>query len=114
MQSAHIPVSIREDSGSTFVAEYRSLNYKVDSFNEVENMLLHGVVTGSRVNGPGVRAVVYFQGCSLGCPQCWNPKTHRFSGAERGVAEIVDCVVRSHGARPLDGVTFSGGEPMQI
>ena len=30
----------------------------------------------SLVNGPGKRAVVWVQGCSLGCPGCFNPQTH--------------------------------------
>jgi anaerobic ribonucleoside-triphosphate reductase activating protein len=76
-------------------------------------MLIHGLVMGSRVNGPGLRAVVYFQGCTLGCRNCWNPDTHSFSGAERSVTEIANSVTLAHEARPLDGVTFSGGEPMQ-
>jgi anaerobic ribonucleoside-triphosphate reductase activating protein len=78
-------------------------------------MIIHGLIMGSRVNGPGVRAVIYFQGCTLGCRHCWNPDTHRFSGAERrrSAAEIADSVIVAHEACPLDGVTFSGGEPMQ-
>jgi pyruvate-formate lyase-activating enzyme len=43
-------------------------------------MLLHAFVSGSRVNGPGLRAVVYFQGCSLRCRNCWNLETHAFTG----------------------------------
>jgi anaerobic ribonucleoside-triphosphate reductase activating protein len=76
-------------------------------------MLIHGLVIGSRVNGPGLRAVIYFQGCTLGCRNCWNPATHSFSGPERSVTEIANSVMLAHEARPLDGVTFSGGEPMQ-
>jgi len=76
-------------------------------------MLIHGVITASRVNGPGQRAVVYFQGCTLSCPGCWNPRTHSFTGTERSAAEIADWVLLAHEAGPLDGVTFSGGEPMQ-
>ncbi len=76
-------------------------------------MLIHSLVTGSRVNGPGLRAVVYFQGCTLGCRKCWNPETHSFTGAERSVAEMADSVNFAHKERALDGVTFSGGEPMQ-
>jgi anaerobic ribonucleoside-triphosphate reductase activating protein len=76
-------------------------------------MLIHGFVSGSRVNGPGLRAVVYFQGCTLGCRNCWNPATHTFAGQERSVAEVTDLVVAAHQERPLEGVTFSGGEPMQ-
>ena len=33
-------------------------------------MLLHALIPASRANGPGLRAVVFFQGCSLGCPKC--------------------------------------------
>lgn len=76
-------------------------------------MLIHGLVMGSRVNGPGVRAVIYFQGCTLGCRNCWNPDTHSFSSTERSIAEIANSVMLAHEARPLDGLTFSGGEPMQ-
>jgi len=76
-------------------------------------MLIHSFVSGSRVNGPGRRAVVYFQGCTLGCRDCWNPETHAFAGKERSITEIADFVVSTHQERPLEGVTFSGGEPMQ-
>ncbi|HET9215776.1 MAG TPA: 4Fe-4S single cluster domain-containing protein [Terriglobia bacterium] len=76
-------------------------------------MLIHGLVTGSRVNGPGLRAVVYFQGCTLSCRFCWNKDTHTFSGEQRSVDDVAHSVVCAHHERPLDGVTFSGGEPMQ-
>ena len=76
-------------------------------------MLIHGLVNGSRVNGPGLRAVIYFQGCTLGCRDCWNPESHAFAGEERASAEVANWVVSAHEERPLDGVTFSGGEPMQ-
>jgi len=76
-------------------------------------MLIHGRLSGSRVNGPGLRALIYFQGCTLGCRDCWNPESHSFAGEERASAEIANWVVSAHQERPLDGVTFSGGEPMQ-
>jgi anaerobic ribonucleoside-triphosphate reductase activating protein len=76
-------------------------------------MLIHGFVAHSRVNGPGVRAVVYLQGCNLGCASCWNPATHSFTGLSRGAQDIAEQVAAAHRARVIDGVTFSGGEPMQ-
>ena len=76
-------------------------------------MLIHGFVSGSRVNGPGLRAVVYFQGCTLGCRDCWNPETHAFAGKDRSIAEAADLVVSADEECALEGVTFSGGEPMQ-
>lgn len=76
-------------------------------------MLIHGFVGASRVNGPGLRAVVYFQGCSLGCRSCWNPKSHPFIGDEHSVEEVAGWVLSANLDTALDGVTFSGGEPMQ-
>ena len=76
-------------------------------------MLIHGFVAHSQVNGPGVRAVVYFQGCNLGCASCWNPATHAFTGLSREAQEVAEQVAAAHRTLVIDGVTFSGGEPMQ-
>jgi anaerobic ribonucleoside-triphosphate reductase activating protein len=76
-------------------------------------MLIHGFVRGSRVNGPGLRAVVYFQGCTLGCRSCWNAESHPFIGEEWSIAQATDLVLCAYEERRLEGVTFSGGEPMQ-
>ena len=76
-------------------------------------MLLHALIPASRANGPGIRAVVFFQGCSIGCPKCWNPSTHQFLGTEVTVDVAVQEVLRAHQEYTLEGVTFSGGEPMQ-
>ncbi|HEX8107935.1 MAG TPA: 4Fe-4S cluster-binding domain-containing protein, partial [Kofleriaceae bacterium] len=37
---------------------------------------IHAFEPRSRANGPGARFVVWFQGCTLGCPGCFNPTTH--------------------------------------
>lgn len=74
------------------------------------NMLIHAIITHSRVNGPGVRSVVYFQGCDLGCDGCWNPTAHAFIGTEQSPEDLAAQILRVAG---IDGVTFSGGEPMQ-
>jgi anaerobic ribonucleoside-triphosphate reductase activating protein len=76
-------------------------------------MLIHGFVAHSRVNGPGLRAVVYFQGCNLDCAACWNPATHAFAGPPRGLEDVAKQVAVARRTHPIDGVTFSGGEPMQ-
>jgi anaerobic ribonucleoside-triphosphate reductase activating protein len=73
---------------------------------------LHSSLPHSRANGPGARAVVWVQSCSLGCPGCFNPQTHSPTGGElvgvddlfRRVAELQD---------RIEGVTVSGGEPLQ-
>ncbi len=76
-------------------------------------MLLYALIPASRANGLGLRAVVFFQGCTLGCPGCWNPKTHPFRGAEVAAEEVAQQVLRAHAEHSLEGITFSGGEPMQ-
>jgi len=76
-------------------------------------MLLHAFIPASRANGPGSRAVVFFQGCSIGCVGCWNPNSHQFHGTEITDDDVVQQVLRAHQEHTLQGVTFSGGEPMQ-
>ena len=74
-------------------------------------MQVHRLLSNSGVNGPGRRAVVWFQGCTLACPGCWNPATHAFGmGTDRSVQDVGDWIL----AYPeIEGVTFSGGEPFQ-
>jgi anaerobic ribonucleoside-triphosphate reductase activating protein len=76
-------------------------------------MLLHGFIPASRANGPGLRAVVFFQGCTLACRGCFNPETHPFAGTEVIVDAVADKVLRAQKEHGVEGVTFSGGEPMQ-
>lgn len=73
---------------------------------------LAGFAEDSRVNGPGRRIVLWVQGCTLGCPGCFNPGTHAAGGAIIEIAELAD---RIEAARRPDtvGLTFSGGEPFQ-
>jgi anaerobic ribonucleoside-triphosphate reductase activating protein len=75
-------------------------------------ILLHAVLPRTRANGPGVRAAVWFQGCSLGCAGCFNPATHEVGdGAGTPVAELVDRILAE--ADAIEGVTISGGEPFE-
>lgn len=73
---------------------------------------LNAFLPRSRANGPGVRAVVWVQGCSLGCPGCFNPESHAFNVGER--VSVTDLVRRIQGLEgSIEGVTISGGEPFQ-
>ena len=76
-------------------------------------MLLHALIPASRANGPGLRAVVFFQGCTLRCRGCWNPASHPFRGSEMTVDAVANEVLQARTEHSLEGVTFSGGEPMQ-
>lgn len=65
----------------------------------------------SMVNGPGVRAVVWAQGCSLNCPGCFNPHTHPH---ERRHLYYPQALGRHLASIPgTDGITISGGEPFE-
>ncbi|HXG10502.1 MAG TPA: 4Fe-4S single cluster domain-containing protein [Gemmataceae bacterium] len=73
---------------------------------------VHAFVPFSRANGPGLRAVLWVQGCSLGCPGCYNPQTHPLSGGQLiPVAELFRRIADL--ANQIEGVTISGGEPLQ-
>jgi anaerobic ribonucleoside-triphosphate reductase activating protein len=76
-------------------------------------MLLHALMPTSRANGPGLRTVVFFQGCKLHCVGCWNPNSHSFHGEDIEFEDIVQEVLQAHAEHSLEGITFSGGEPMQ-
>lgn len=74
-------------------------------------MLIMGLNKCSSVNGPGLRAVIHFQGCSLGCKGCFNPQSHVFHEKQRiSIGEIKDWIKN---LTDVEGITFSGGEPMQ-
>ena len=45
-----------------------------------DKIRIAGVVRESIVDGPGLRFVVFCQGCPHGCPGCHNEATHDFSG----------------------------------
>jgi anaerobic ribonucleoside-triphosphate reductase activating protein len=70
---------------------------------------LAGITRESVVDGPGIRVVIYAQGCPHGCPGCQNPKTHDPRKGQLFDARQVIQMIRRV---PLaQGVTFSGGEP---
>ena len=74
---------------------------------------VHRFLPHSRANGPGARAVLWCQGCTLGCPGCFNPTTHDAAG---GRAAPLDDLVReltSAAATGIEGLSLSGGEPLQ-
>lgn len=65
------------------------------------------------VDGPGLRCVVFAQGCPLRCAYCHNPETWPFAGGEeRGTDELVAKIERMHPYIKNGGVTLSGGEPL--
>jgi anaerobic ribonucleoside-triphosphate reductase activating protein len=75
---------------------------------------MHAFLPESRANGPGTRAVVWFQGCNLHCPGCFNPDSHDPAvGRAADVDEVVNWIKALDAAGRIEGVTVSGGEPLQ-
>ena len=65
----------------------------------------------SRANGPGVRAVIWVQGCTIGCPGCYNAFTHPHEKRTLVTPEAIAKWVSS--LEGIEGVSFSGGEPFE-
>ena len=62
------------------------------------------------VDGPGLRTVVFFQGCKKACKGCHNPKTWSLSsGIRYSVNELADILKTKAKNKKI---TFSGGEPL--
>ena len=72
-------------------------------------MRIAGIIRESIVDGPGMRFVIFAQGCPHGCPGCHNPQTHDFEGGFD--ADVTSIMAEIEKNPLLRGVTFSGGEP---
>lgn len=66
--------------------------------------------TDSIVDGPGLRAVLWTQGCGHHCKGCQNPQTWSFDGG--GLVPIDMVLDAIDELEYQDGITFSGGDPM--
>lgn len=70
-----------------------------------------GIINESIVDGPGIRMVIFAQGCKHHCKGCHNPQTHTFEGGEVVETEKIISEIKRNPL--LDGVTFSGGDPFE-
>lgn len=76
-----------------------------------DQLRLHAMIPRSHANGPGLRAVLWVQGCSLGCIGCYNLTTH---DPHRGrVVSVTDLMQQLSTFPAIEGITISGGEPLQ-
>ncbi len=72
---------------------------------------IHNMICQSRVNGPGCRFVIWFQGCKFNCPGCFNPDTHSFEARMlMNPGSILSLILKQKDS--IDGVSISGGEPL--
>lgn len=79
-------------------------------FSQEGLIRLAGVETESVVDGPGLRGVVFFQGCPHQCPGCHNPETWDPDGGSLKTVEEIWRMLRYNPL--LSGITISGGEPL--
>lgn len=77
---------------------------------------IHSIESMGLVDGPGIRTVVFLQGCGIRCCYCHNPDTWAHDGGEVIASEALVnklCRFKSYFDASGGGVTFSGGEPLQ-
>lgn len=74
---------------------------------------IHSLQSFGTVDGPGVRYVVFMQGCPMRCAYCHNPDTWAIDAGEEYDAEyIVEQYHRNEGFYKDGGLTVTGGEPL--
>ncbi len=76
---------------------------------------IHSIESFSKVDGPGIRYVVFMQGCNLRCKFCHNPDTwSKNIGQEVKEEELIENILnaKNYIMNGNGGVTFTGGEPL--
>lgn len=74
---------------------------------------IHSVESFGAVDGPGVRFVVFLQGCPMRCVYCHNPDSWDFkAGKVVSAGDISDEILKYRNFIKAGGVTLSGGEPL--
>lgn len=69
------------------------------------------ITIDSIVDGPGLRAVIWTQGCSHNCRGCHNPHTHSFNEGEEYTVDDIKQQIRKLNLHR--GITLSGGDPFE-
>lgn len=75
---------------------------------------IHSVESFGAADGPGVRYVIFLQGCNMRCKYCHNPDTWKINeGTEISAEELISKALRYKTYWKSDGgITVSGGEPL--
>ena len=74
---------------------------------------IHSTESFGTVDGPGLRFVVFLQGCPLRCKYCHNPDTWEIGGGkETDAAEIMELYDKNKAFYKNGGITVTGGEPL--
>lgn len=74
---------------------------------------IHSLESFGTVDGPGVRFVVFVQGCPMRCAYCHNPDTWAMTGGKiMEASEIIEQYERNIAFYKNGGITVTGGEPL--
>lgn len=74
---------------------------------------IHSIETFGAVDGPGIRFIIFFQGCPLRCLYCHNPDSWNFKeGRETTPKKMIEEILKYKTYIKSGGVTLSGGEPL--
>ncbi len=74
---------------------------------------IHSIESFGTVDGPGVRLVVFLQGCPMRCQYCHNPDTWKIGGGtEMTVAQIMAQYEKNRSFYSRGGITCTGGDPL--
>ena len=74
---------------------------------------IHSFESFGTVDGPGIRFVIFMQGCPLRCLYCHNPDTWDVnSGTEMSPSEIIELYNKNKAFYTNGGITVTGGEPL--
>ena len=74
---------------------------------------LHSIESFGTLDGPGIRFVIFLQGCSLKCKYCHNRDTWDInSGEYKSLDDIFEKILRYKNYIKSGGVTCTGGEPL--
>lgn len=74
---------------------------------------IHSIESFGTVDGPGIRMVIFFQGCPMRCAYCHNPDSWDMQGGKEMTAEeLLEQYERNRAFYQKGGITASGGEPL--
>ena len=74
---------------------------------------LHSIETFGSVDGPGIRYVIFLQGCAMRCQFCHNADTWQMRNGEAEAKDVLQRALRYRSYwRGGGGITVSGGEPL--
>ncbi|MHA1766536.1 MAG: 4Fe-4S single cluster domain-containing protein [Promethearchaeota archaeon] len=76
-----------------------------------ENLLnIAKIIENSYANGPGLRSVIWFQGCNFHCKGCYNKELWPFIKKNQYTPkQLVEVILKN---KKIEGITLSGGEPL--